>query len=67
MTYHYYKDGKGEWRWRLNLNSRVAGAAMIENRTDRRPDPDSPTQAKAEPFQKTECGGRIRALGIPQS
>ena len=24
MTYHYYKDSKGEWRWRLKAaNSRI--------------------------------------------
>ncbi|MEP6819414.1 MAG: YegP family protein [bacterium] len=26
MTYHYYKDSKGEWRWRLkSSNGRILG------------------------------------------
>ena len=23
MTYYYYKDAKGEWRWRLAANGRI--------------------------------------------
>ena len=58
MTYYYYKDHKGEWRWRLKAtNGRIIAdsAEGYESETECRKDIERVKDSKDAPVKPTNA------------